>query len=76
MLQADRRAGHDDYTQAGNLYRLLSGGEKTRLVENIAGALKTAPPAIQQRQLAHFVKADRDYGTRIAQLLGVDAVEA
>ncbi|WP_394827538.1 catalase [Pendulispora albinea] len=65
----DHRQGNDDYTQAGNLYRLLSADEKTRLVQNIVGALKTVPRAIQERQIAHFAKADPEYGARIAEAL-------
>ena len=33
----DHRAGNDDYTQAGNLFRLFDGGQKQRLFNNIAG---------------------------------------
>ena len=35
----DHRLGNDDYTQAGNLYRLLPADEKQRLFRNIAAAM-------------------------------------
>lgn len=64
---------HDDhYTQAGDLYRLLSEDERTRLVNNIVGAMKPVEREdIKLRQIAHFYKADPEYGTRIAEGLGL-----
>ncbi|MFD9627932.1 catalase KatA [Peribacillus muralis] len=69
------QVGHnsdDHYTQAGDLYRLLSAEEKTRLVETIVGAMKPVElEEIKLRQLGHFYKADPEYGTRIAEGLGL-----
>jgi hypothetical protein len=65
----DHRAGNDDYTQPGNLYRLLDEGAKNRLCENIAGSLGQTPQRIQELQLSHFRKADPDYGARVEKLL-------
>ena len=59
-------AEDDDYTQAGNLYRLMTEDEKARLVHNIVGHLGDARVDIQQRQVQHFLKADPDYGARVA----------
>ncbi|GGE37148.1 vegetative catalase [Pullulanibacillus camelliae] len=61
----------DHYSQAGDLYRLMSEDEKERLVQNIIGGLKQVPEEIQQRQIGHFLKADRDYGERVAKALGL-----
>lgn len=61
----DTRAVEDDYTQAGNLYRLLPEAEKERLADNIAGALSGVAKVIVERQLAHFAKADADYAKRV-----------
>jgi catalase len=72
----DHRAGNDDYIQAGNLYRLMGEDEKTRLVDNIVGAIKSVPREIQVRQVGHFHKADPDYGRRVAAGLGIDLREA
>lgn len=63
------REDHDDYTQAGDLFRLMSEEEKNRLASNIAGALGDAKPAIIERQLAHFDQADPDYGKRVRAAL-------
>ncbi|MFB7642225.1 catalase KatA [Peribacillus butanolivorans] len=69
------QVGHnsdDHYTQAGDLYRLLSEEEKTRLVETIVGAMKPVElEEIKLRQIGHFYKADPEYGTRIAEGLGL-----
>ena len=63
---------HDHYTQAGDLYRLLNEEERERLVANIVGAMKPVErDDIKLRQIAHFYKADPEYGTSIAQGLGL-----
>lgn len=65
----DHREGNDDYTQAGDLYRLMSTEEKSRLVNNIAASLRQAPESIQLLQISHFSKADKNYGLEVAQAL-------
>ncbi len=67
----DHREGNDDYTQAGDLFRLFDEGQKQRLFESIAGAMAGVPDFIVQRQLAHFHAADPDYGAGVARALGV-----
>ena len=63
---------NDHYTQPGDLYRLLSEDERTRLVANIVGAMKPVEKEeIKLRQIRHFYKADPEYGTRIADGLGL-----
>ncbi|KMY51656.1 catalase [Peribacillus loiseleuriae] len=62
----------DHYTQAGDLYRLLSQDERTRLVATIVGAMEPVElEEIKLRQIGHFYKADPEYGTRIAEGLGL-----
>jgi catalase len=68
----DSTAGHDDYTQAGNLYRLFDDAHRERLARRIAAALGQTSKEIQQRQLAHFFRADEDYGRRVAAKLGIE----
>jgi catalase len=67
----DHRLGNADYTQAGNLYRLLPADEQHRLFRNIAAAMQGVPQLIIERQLKHFVKADPDYGARVAKAFGL-----
>ena len=68
----DSTVDHDDYTQVRNLYALFDGAHRDRLATRIAGALGQARKEVQLRQLCHFFRADPDYGTRVANKLGVD----
>ncbi|ODN41666.1 catalase [Piscirickettsia litoralis] len=65
----DHREGADDYSQAGNLYRIMSEEQKSQLVNNIAGSLSLASEPVIGRMLAHFRKCDSDYGQRIEILV-------
>jgi len=77
--QADRRPynhPNDDFVQAGDLYRkVMTDQDRAHLVENIVSHLRNAKKRIQYRQAALFHKADREYGERVAQGLGLDARE-
>ncbi len=66
----DHREGNDDYTQAGNLYRLMPQGERERLHASIAGAMLGVPKEIIERQLAHFAQADPAYAEGVRKALG------
>ncbi len=66
----------DFYTQAGDLYRLLSSEERANLVNNIVGAMQgVSIPEIIERQIQHFYKADPEYGTLVAAGLGLTVTE-
>jgi catalase len=65
----DERGHEDDFTQAGDLYRLMPEAEKERTTSNIARAMSSVPDDIIARQLGHFTKADADYGRRVADKL-------
>jgi catalase len=66
----DHRAGNDDYSQAGNLFRLLPADEQQRLFRNIAASMQGVPRLIIDRQLEHFRKADPAYAEGVAKALG------
>ncbi|MHA7064377.1 catalase [Azospirillum argentinense] len=72
----DHRAGNDDYSQAGALFRLIGAEAQGRLMDTIANSLGEAPGFIQRRQLAHFFAADPAYGAGIAKRLGLTAAAA
>jgi catalase len=72
----DHREGNDDFTQAGDLFRLMDTGEQGRLMDTIAGAMQGVPEDIVRRQIGYFAKADPAYGAGIAQRLGIDIAEA
>lgn len=67
----DSHKGNDDFTQAGNLYRLFSEEEKERMTSVIAGTMKGLPEEITRPNVEHFLKCDPDYGQRIAKKIGL-----
>ena len=67
----DHRAGNDDYTQPGNLFRLMTPAERNRLMDNIAEAMQGVPVEIVRRQVGHFFRCDPDYGIGVATRMGL-----
>jgi catalase len=72
VARHDHRSDSDYYTQPGDLFRLMSADAKQRLIGNIVGSLGQTPKRIQESQVQHFYKADRAYGTAVAEGLGLD----
>lgn len=73
---ADRynhRTGNDDYTQPGNLFRLMTHDQRQRLMDNIADAMQGVPVEIVKRQVVHFYRCDPDYGIGVATRMGLKA---
>jgi catalase len=66
----DHRAGNDAFTQAGNLYRLMTAEQRGRLHHAIAKAMQGVPHEIIERQLGHFAKADPAYAEGVRKALG------
>ncbi|MDT0265532.1 catalase [Streptomyces sp. DSM 44915] len=63
---APAHAEDDDFVQAGNLYRLMSEGERERLIQNLAGFIaQVSRDEIAERAIENFRKADDDYGKRL-----------
>jgi catalase len=63
----------DNFRQAGEFYRSLDKHEQDDLIKNLAadiGQVKNAE--IKQTMVSHFYQADQDYGTRLANAVGVD----
>ena len=64
---------NDDFVQAGDLYRkAMTEKDRTDLVGNIVSHLGGAQKRLQLRQAALFLKADREYGRRVAEGLGLE----
>ena len=75
---ADRwnhRLGNDDYTQPGNLFRLMTKDQQARLCSNIHDAMQGVPMEIVKRQCVHFFKADPAYGNGVAKLMGLSPAD-
>jgi catalase len=67
----DHRAGNDDYRQPGDLFRLMTPDEQSRLMDNIAEAMQGVPQEIVKRQIVHFYLADKGYGLGVADRMGL-----
>jgi catalase len=72
----DHRAGNDDYTQPGNLFRLMDDAQKQALFNNIAAAMQGVPQEIIDRQLGHFEKADPAYADGVRKALAATSAAA
>lgn len=64
---------HDDCAQPGALFRMLDERHRERLTARMARSLAQAALSVQMRQIALLLRADDEYGTRVAQRLGLDA---
>ncbi len=63
----------NNYAQAGNRYRNdLEPADQDDLVLNLTTMLAACERHIQERQVGHFLKADTELGTRVAEGLGID----
>ena len=58
----DHRIDNDDYSQAGQLFNIMSESQKSQLISNIKDSLGGARKDIRQRMLKHFDLADPNYG--------------
>jgi len=67
--RSNHREGNDDYTQAGDLYRLMPADERGRLHKAIAGTMADVPKEAVERQLGHFDKADPAYAKGVRKEL-------
>ncbi|WP_246577777.1 catalase-related domain-containing protein [Clostridium psychrophilum] len=62
---------NNDYAQAGERYCSMNSLEQDNLVSNIVESLSTAIKPIQEKMLVHFLKANKDFGNRIARGLKI-----
>ena len=73
---ADRFSPYGDnddcFYQPGDLYRLMSEEQKAALIENTKNNIMPVTMNIKYRHASHCYLADADYGTRLAEALGLD----
>lgn len=67
----DAHKGNDEYSQAGDLYRLMSKEERDRLTSVIAGTMQGLPESILRPNIENFAKCDPEYGAEIARKVGL-----
>lgn len=72
----EREYDTDYFTQAGDLFRLMSGEQQQALFGNTARAMGDAELFIKQRHVRNCNAADRAYGAGVAAALGIDLVAA
>lgn len=68
-LKAYDAQNEDNFTQAGDLFRLMSSDQKQQLVDNIAGGLVHATSDVQKIMLEQFSSADPKYGEMVVSAL-------
>lgn len=59
----------DNFSQAGDLFRIMSDDQKDQLVNNIAGGLSQATKSAQERMIEQFRQADEEYAQRVIDAL-------
>jgi len=59
----------DNFSQAGDLFRLMSPCQKGQLVHNIAAGLHQCTNDVQQRMLAQYEQADPQYAAMVKQAI-------
>lgn len=62
----------DYFTQAGDLFRLMSAEQQQVLFENTARNMGGVPDAIKMKHICHCMQADPAYGAGIAKALGLE----
>ena len=62
---------NSDFAQAGALYRLMPESEKADLIDNLVASMQGVSEHILKEQVGHFFKADKEYGRRVAEKLGL-----
>ncbi|MBC7465744.1 MAG: catalase [Bdellovibrio sp.] len=68
----DANKGNDEFTQAGDLYRLFTEEQKESITSVIAGTMQGLPEDIIRPNVEHFLLCDQDYGNRIAKKIGLN----
>ena len=67
----NHREDQDYYSQAGNLFRVMSPEQQQLLFENTARSVGGASVEVQKRHIAHCTEADPAYGAGVAKALGL-----
>ncbi len=69
----DHRDGNDDFTQPGDLFRLMTKEQQSRLMDNIADAMQGVDRNIVKRQITLFSRCDPAYGHGVAVRMGQES---
>lgn len=66
----------NNYKQAGERWRAMEGWEQDDLINNLVSNLSQCKQDIQERMVSHLVQCDTEYGTRVAEGLGIAVPQA
>ncbi|MFA0412936.1 catalase [Vibrio renipiscarius] len=67
----DHRVDEDYFSQAGDLFRLMTAEQQQVLFDNTARAMDGVPEFIKQRHIDHAYQADEAYGEGLKLALGM-----
>ncbi|WP_331456661.1 catalase-related domain-containing protein, partial [Colwellia sp. TT2012] len=67
----DHRADEDYFSQAGDLFRLMTVEQQHALFNNTASAMSGVPDEIKQRHIKHCTAADAAYGAGLKTALNL-----
>ena len=67
----DPHVGDDCFYQPGDLYRLMTKDKRAELIKNTAANIVPVTDNIKYRHAAHCYLADKEYGERLAEALGL-----
>jgi catalase len=74
VSNASGRSGGDDFSQAGDLYRLMDAAAQQRLVDALGKSILCVGSAsVRETCVRHFRSADADLGGRLTAFLGRSA---
>ncbi|GAD80160.1 catalase [Vibrio ezurae] len=68
----DHREDDDYFTQAGNLFRIMTADEQQRLFENTARAMTGVSLPIKHKHINHALQADKAYGEGLAKAMEIN----
>ena len=71
-MRYNHRDGNDDFTQPGNLFRLMTPEQQSRLMDNICDAMQGVDMAIVKKQVGLYGKCDAAYGRGVGTRMGLD----
>ncbi|WP_127479010.1 catalase [Nocardioides pantholopis] len=72
-LTRSRLPRTDDYTQAGERFRLMEDWERDDLVKNLVANISEATREVQERMVWHFFMCEDELGQRVGDGLGITA---
>jgi catalase len=76
MTQQKAISKTDDFSQAGGEWRALSKKDQADLIKDLASDLNQVHDhEVKAREVSYFYKADRDYGTQLAEAVHLDVKE-